>query len=244
MSSTGKLLPQTRPASPPTQCDNGLWIVVAAFNEAGRLATTLRPLVSRFPNIIVVDDGSRDDTFQIARQHRVWALRHLVNCGQGAALQTGIDFALARDAQIVVTFDADGQHSADEISRLTEPIVAGRADAVLGSRFLGNCEGMPWSRWLVLKLGIIFTRLVSQIRVSDTHNGLRALSRRAAMRLRITENRMAHASEILEQIRRYDISFCEVPVTIQYNEATLAKGQSSWNSLRIATQFLLGRIVK
>ncbi len=91
---------------------------------------------------------------------------------------------------------------------------------------------------------MLFTRIVSRIRVTDTHNGLRAFSRRAAQQLRITENRMAHASEILEQIRRERISYCEVPVTIRYSQASLAKGQSSWNSLRIAAQMLLGKVVR
>ncbi len=144
----------------------------------------------------------------------------------------------------MVTFDADGQHSVEDIPCLLAPIFAGRADAVLGSRFLGTSPHIPWSRWLVLKLGVMFTRVVSRIRVTDTHNGLRAFSRRAATRLRISQNRMAHASEILEQIRRYQISYCEVPVTIRYSETNLAKGQSSWNSLRIAAQFLLGKVVR
>ena len=158
-------------------------------------------------------------------------------------MQTGIDFALSPGAEILVTFDADGQHSADEIERLLEPIRAGAADVVLGSRFLGQCRDIPWTRWLVLKLGVWFTRVVSRIRVTDTHNGLRALSRRAASRLRITENGMAHASELLEQIHRQRIGHCEVPVTIRYSTTALAKGQSSWNSLRIAAQFLLAKVL-
>ncbi len=228
----------------PAVAADPVWIVVAAYDEAARLPSTLRSLRLAYSNIVVVDDGSRDGTYDVARGNHVWALRHLVNCGQGAALQTGIDFALARGAQIVVTFDADGQHSVEEIGRLLEPIQSGRAEVVLGSRFLGACQSIPWTRWLMLKVGVQFTRAVSRIRVTDTHNGLRALSRRAACRLRISENRMAHASEILEQIRHYEIPFCEVPVTIRYSESTLAKGQSSWNSLRIAAQFLLGKVVR
>jgi glycosyltransferase involved in cell wall biosynthesis len=242
MASTSIL--QRHPVSPRPVDADCVWIVVAAYNEAARLPATLRSLRSAYANVVVVDDGSRDNTFLAARDQGAWALRHIVNCGQGAALQTGIDFALERGAEVIVTFDADGQHAVDDVKRLLTPIFAGQVEVVLGSRFLGASPNIPWSRWLVLKLGVLFTRVVSRIGVTDTHNGLRALSRRAATRLRITENRMAHASELLEQVRRYEISFCEVPVTIRYSPTSMAKGQSSWNSLRIAAQFLLGKVVR
>jgi glycosyltransferase involved in cell wall biosynthesis len=221
-----------------------LWIVVPAYNEGPRLETTLRSLCSRHANIVVVDDGSGDETSAAALTHPVWLLRHIVNCGQGAALQTGIDFALRQGADLVVTFDADGQHSADEIDRLVEPVRSGRFDVALGSRFLGEAVGLVWTRWLVLKLGVLFTRVFSRIHVTDTHNGLRAFNRRAAGAIRITQNRMAHASEILDQVRLHGLRFTEVPVTIRYTEATREKGQSSWNALRIVWQLMLGRLVR
>jgi glycosyltransferase involved in cell wall biosynthesis len=221
-----------------------VWLVIAAYNEGERLGETLRTVCGRGFSVVVVDDGSADDTSAVARRHPVWLLRHHINCGQGAALQTGIDFALQRGPEILVTFDADGQHSAEDLDRLLEPILTGRADVALGSRFLGRAVGLSWGRWLVLKLGVLFTRLVSGIRVTDTHNGLRAFSRRAAQRIRITQDRMAHASEILDRIGQERLRYCEVPVTIHYSAATRAKGQSSWNALRIAGAFLLGRLIR
>jgi glycosyltransferase involved in cell wall biosynthesis len=220
-----------------------VWVVVAAYNEGARLHQTLAKLAGRGHQVVVVDDGSRDDTYEVALRHDVWALRHHVNRGQGAALQTGIDFALKRGADILVTFDADGQHCADEIEALVEPVRSGRVDAALGSRFLGKTIGLRASRWLVLKLGVLFTRLVSGIRVTDTHNGFRAFSRQAAERIRIMQDRMAHASEILDRIRQENLTFCEVPVTIRYSAETRLKGQSSWNALKIAGQLLLGRMI-
>lgn len=229
----------------PARADaSAVWVVVPAYNEGRRLEQTLRGLCERHPNVVVVDDGSADDTSAVALGQEVWVLRHLVNCGQGASLQTGIDFALQCGAAIVVTFDGDGQHCPEDIDRLIEPIVAGQADVVLGSRFLGRAEGIPWSRRLVLKLGVLFTRLFSRIRVTDTHNGLRALSRAAAQRIRITHNRMAHASEILDQIAQHQLRFGEVPVTIRYTADTLQKGQSSWNAVRIVSQLVLGRFIR
>jgi glycosyltransferase involved in cell wall biosynthesis len=221
-----------------------VWAVIAAYNEATRLDATLHNLRAQPVSVVVVDDGSGDRTSTVALTHEVWVLRHLINCGQGAALQTGMDFALRQGADIIVTFDADGQHSADDLPRLVEPIVSGVADVVLGSRFLGKTVNLPWTRWLVLKLGVLFTRIFSNIRVTDAHNGYRAFSRHAAERIRITQNRMAHASEILDRIREHDLRFVEVPVTIHYTADTLAKGQSSWNAARIAGQLLLGRMVK
>jgi len=109
---------------------------------------------------------------------------------------------------------------------------------------LGSAPGLPWNRWLILKLGVLFTRLFSGLPVTDTHNGLRALSSDAARQIRITLAGMAHASEIIEQIRQHRLRWCEVPVTIHYCEETLSKGQSSWNGLRIVARLVMGRIVR
>ncbi len=227
----------------PSAGSHDIWVIVPAYNEGERLARTLRSLCVGYANVVVVDDGSHDDTTGVALRHPVWVLRHVINRGQGAALQTGLSFALERGAMILVTFDADGQHSPEEIERLIESVRSGAVDVALGSRFLGQAVGLPWSRWLVLKLGVLFTRFFSQIRVTDTHNGFRAFSRYAAQRLCITQNRMAHASEILDQIKEHGLRFGEVPVTIRYSAATTAKGQSSWNALRIVAHLVLGRMV-
>jgi glycosyltransferase involved in cell wall biosynthesis len=231
-------------SNPPPTTDN-TWIVVAAYNEGRRLAPTLRGLAGQgYRNVVVVDDGSRDDTYQVALAEGAWTLRHVMNCGQGAALQTGISFALRKGAQYIVTFDGDGQHSASEIGQLLEPLANGTADIALGSRFLGEAINIPWSRRLVLKGGVLFTRIVSRIRVSDAHNGFRAFTRHAASRLKITQNRMAHASEILDQIVEHKLRYVEVPVTIRYAAETTAKGQSSWNAVAIVIQYFFGRLVR
>jgi glycosyltransferase involved in cell wall biosynthesis len=229
---------------PPACGRDRVWIVVPAYNEARRLGETLRGLCPRWPNVVVVDDGSVDGTAAAALAHPVWLLRHVINCGQGAALQTGIDFALRQGAEVVVTFDADGQHAAEEVGSLVEPVLGGQAEVALGSRFLGRAEGLPWTRWLVLKLGVLFTRAHARLRVTDTHNGFRALSGQAARRIRITHNRMAHASEILDQVRAHGLRYCEVPVRVRYTAATLAKGQTSWQALKIAAQLVLGRVLR
>jgi glycosyltransferase involved in cell wall biosynthesis len=227
----------------PSARSDDVWVVVAAYNEGERLGRTLQSLCRHYAHVVVVDDGSRDDTSAVAAHYSVWVLRHIINLGQGAALQTGLRFALEGGAAFLVTFDADGQHSPEEIEQLVEPVRQGRFDVALGSRFLGLTVGLPWARWLVLKLGVLFTWVFSRVRVTDVHNGLRAFSRKAAEQLRIRHNRMAHASEILDQIREQGLRYGEVPVTIHYSAETMAKGQSSWNALRIVAQLCLGRFV-
>ncbi len=229
---------------PDPRVPESVWTVIAAYNEGERLAVTLAALLPVCCNVVVVDDGSRDDTAAVARRFPVWVLRHPINRGQGAALQTGLDFALAKGAEVLVTFDADNQHDAADLPAVIAPVLAGTADVALGSRFLGRAENIPASRRLVLKLGVLFTRFVSRIAVTDTHNGFRAFSRAAAARLRITQDRMTHASEILDEIRTLGLRYVEVPVTIRYSDATLAKGQSSWNAVRVAWQFLIGKVIR
>ena len=232
--------------SPPADSDLSriAWIVVPAFNEAERIGRTLGQLCELYHHVVVVDDGSTDNTLDVLSNYAVWSLRHLVNCGQGASLQTGIRFAIGQGASLIVTFDADGQHRVEDIAPLCRPILEGKADIVLGSRFLGQAQGIPWTRWLTLKLGVMFTRVVSRVRVTDTHNGLRAMTAEAAGRIRILHNRMAHASEIIDEIRRNDLRYCEVPVTVRYWAGALRKGQRSLNGLRIVGQVILGKITR
>jgi len=222
---------------------NSVWIVIAAYNEGIRLAMTLKSITGQ-ASIVVVDDGSSDDTFEVARSFPIWVLRHPINCGQGAALQTGIDFALAHGAEAIVTFDADGQHDPADLPNMLTPVLSGEADVVLGSRFLGSTQSMPWSRRLLLKLAILFTRLTNGLRLTDTHNGFRVFSRKAAQQIRIRQPRMAHASEILDQIAKHQLRYVEVPVTVRYHASTLAKGQSSWDAFRITGHLLAGRMWK
>jgi polyprenyl-phospho-N-acetylgalactosaminyl synthase len=217
-------------------------VVVPAFNESRTVALVVEQLLPQCSRCIVVDDGSSDGTAEAAAAAGAVVLRHLVNRGQGAATLTGIRYALLEEPDVVVSFDADGQHDARDIPALVAPVLDGRADIALGSRFLGRTEGMPLSRRLVLQGGIVFTRGFSGIRVSDVHNGLRAWSRRAASEVTITLDGMAHASEILDQIRTHGWRVVEVPVTISYSDYSLSKGQSVFNSIRIVAELILQRL--
>jgi glycosyltransferase involved in cell wall biosynthesis len=217
------------------------FIVIPAYNEERAIGAVVSELKSTWPNLVVVDDGSHDGTADAARVAGATVLTHVVNRGQGAALQTGITYALRRGAQIVVTFDSDGQHRPEDIDALIAPILAGRAEAVLGSRFLGSTERMPRLRRLLLRGAVIFTRLTSGARVTDAHNGMRAFSRTAAARIQIALDRMAHASEIVDQIVNRDIRFVEVPVHVRYSDYSRRKGQSSIGAFRVLFDYLWGR---
>lgn len=221
-----------------------VFIVIPAYNEGSRLEEVVREIRSIYPNVVVIDDGSTDDTYEAARRCATFVLRHMINRGQGAAIQTGIDFALLKGADYVVTFDADGQHCVENIATAIEPIQRGECDITLGSRFLGEAVNLPVSRRITLRLAIWFTRLVNRVRVTDAHNGLRAFSRRAAERMHITLDRMAHASEIIDLVKRSGLPFREVPVKIRYTEYSLSKGQSSRGAIRIVFHYLVGRLVR
>ena len=221
------------------------FIVIAAYNEGKSIINVITSLKRHnYNNIVVVDDGSKDNTYDVIKKQKVYALRHTINRGQGAALKTGIDFALKQGADIIVTFDADGQHLAEDVKNVIRPVEKGEADAVLGSRFLDKRTEVPFLKKMTLKAGILFTWIFSGIKLTDTHNGFRALSRKAAQQIRITQDRMEHASEIIDEIHRKKIKFLEVPVKIVYSEYSKAKGQSIFNSFRIAFKFLLGKLTR
>ena len=226
----------------PANTSPRVFIVVPAFNEASTIRGVVDTLSSTYQNVVVIDDGSSDETASALDGAGAFLLHHRINRGQGAALQTGIRFALLHQADVIVTFDSDGQHDPEDIGALISPILNGECDVTLGSRFLGRTQNMPAARRLVLKAGIVFTRLASRIRVTDVHNGIRAFNREAARSLHITMDRMAHASEILDHIVNHHWRYQEIPVTIRYSSHTLAKGQTSWNALRIAAQVLLERL--
>ena len=202
-----------------------VFVVIAAYNEAPVIASVVAGVRRTSYQVVLVDDGSIDETGEIAARAGAFVVTHPVNLGQGAALQTGIDFALAQGADAIVTFDADGQHRAADIPKLIEALWATKADYALGSRFLGGAVNLPRKRRLMLAAATCFTKLTTGLALTDTHNGLRAMTRRGASHIKIKQNRMAHASEILHQIAQSGLAYVEVPVTIEYTDYSLAKGQ-------------------
>jgi polyprenyl-phospho-N-acetylgalactosaminyl synthase len=219
-----------------------VWVVLAAYNEARVIADVVADVRHAGHPAVVVDDGSTDGTSAAAREAGATVLEHPINLGQGAALQTALEYAVSAGAEFIVTFDADGQHRARDIPRLMEALLRGGADFALGSRFLGDTLNMPSARRRLLQAATWFTRATTGLRITDSHNGLRAMTRRGALAIRLKQNRMAHASEILHQIAASGLKYVEAPVTIEYSTYSLAKGQQLGDSLSIVLDLFARRL--
>ncbi len=218
-------------------------VLVPAYNESSVVATTVSDLRQLFEHVLVVDDGSADDTSDIALSAGATVVRHPLNRGQGAALQTGFDYVLGRtDATYCVTFDADGQHRVDDAAAMVSRARRENLDVVLASRFLGRTEDMPLSRRLVLRSAIRFSRMATGLPLTDTHNGLRVLSRRALGSFRLHQDRMAYATELESSIARQQLAWVEVPTTVRYTQYSRAKGQTNLNAVNILFDLAADRI--
>ena len=229
-----------QPSISPEQIRLGVWIVIPAFNEQSTIQQVVSDLCRFCGNIAVVDDCSSDLTAIRARAAGAHVLRHPINLGQGASLQTGIDYALQNGASHIVSFDADLQHRPEDVPPLLRALTETGADFALGSRFLGNANNIDLSRKLLLKGAVLFTLFTTRLKLTDAHNGIRAMTRRGASALRIRQNRMAHASEILQQIAKSGLPYIEVPVTVEYTSYSKAKGQRLSNSLNIVLELITG----
>jgi len=215
------------------------WLVIPLYNEA----TVVREVVSRareiFPYIVAVDDGSKDDSAREAAAAGAIVVRHPINLGQGAALQTGFSYVLEQtNADYVVTFDADGQHSASDAAAMVAAAREEGLAVVLGSRFLEGPSPVGWLKRLILRTAAAVSSHTSGMRLTDAHNGLRVIRRDLLAQLDLRQNRMAHASEIIRQIGATGLPWREFPVHIVYTEYSRSKGQSLWNSVNILVDLL------
>lgn len=220
------------------------WVVVAAFREARTIGAVVSRLVGDGWRVVVVDDGSDDDTAGLAHPAGAWVLRHGVNVGQGAALSTGFAFAQRDPAmRFVLTFDADGQHDAAALPRLLAPLASGSADVTLGSRFLDpdSVRSIPRIRRFLLRVATWLARSNTGMKLTDTHNGMRGFRREALSRLVLRQDRMAHASEILAEVGRLQLRVQEVAVHVSYTDYSLAKGQRLIDAVSVVWDLLIAK---
>ena len=215
--------------------------VIPAFNEAKNIEsviTSVRPFVDE---IIVIDDRSLDNTADLAQANGVTVLRHPINRGQGAALQTGNAYALSVGADIIVHFDGDGQFLAEEINDMVAPLLSGQADIVFGSRFLGKKANFPpLKKYLIYPLAKVFTRCLLGIKLSDPQNGFRAFNRIAAGAIKIENRGMAHASEIQAKAFKNKLRVAEVPITVIYRHF----GQKLSGGFKIISDLLINKLIR
>jgi glycosyltransferase involved in cell wall biosynthesis len=217
-------------------------VVVPAYNEERTILGVIRGLKQRgFTKLIVVDDGSSDRTGELASYEGIIILRHILNRGLGGALGTGLKAALHFEPEIIVTFDADGQHDPDDIPRLLEPIEKGEAEVVIGSRML-EPVGMPYPRRLANWTANVITYLLFRGWTTDSQSGLRAFSRHAAAQIQIRTSGMEVSSEIIAEAAGKHLKLMEVPVKAIYTSYSLSKGQSFTVGLHTLLKLILARM--
>lgn len=217
-------------------------MLIPVFNEGAVIGGVLQQLISLDYTIIIVDDSSTDGLAEQIAGLPVHYLRHPINLGQGAALQTGFRYASGIDCTHVVTFDADGQHLAADIPRLLEVAADENLDIVFGSRFMGKAIEIPLSRRILLQGARWFNYITTGILMTDAHNGLRVLKKETISNIQLKQNRMAYATELLDEIRRLGYTYGEGPVTIVYTDYSKQKGQSNWNAINIAWHLFVQKL--
>ncbi|MGH3551942.1 MAG: glycosyltransferase family 2 protein [Mycobacterium sp.] len=219
-----------------------VWIVVPAFNEAGVIGDVIADLRSVFEHVVCVDDGSGDGTGEIALRAGAHLMRHPVNLGQGAAIQTGIEYARRQpDAQVFATFDGDGQHRVKDVVAMIDRLAADDVDVVIGTRFGPGVGRPPLLKHVVLRTAAWLSPRGRRLGLTDTNNGLRAFNKTVADGLDITMSGMSHATEFIMLVAENRWRVAEEPVEVLYTEYSKSKGQPLLNGVNIIFDGLLRR---
>ena len=221
-------------------------VIIPIFNEDKVIQIVLDELCKmRNWNIIIVNDGSTDNSIEVCKKFPVIILNHSENLGQGAALRTGIEYSLKNNSDILCTFDSDGQHKVNDLEKMITLLIDGDYDIVLGSRFLSNKSKIPFKRLIMLKAAKLFDILFySGWNFTDLHNGLRVFTNKAAYKLNLSANRMEHASLITESIVVNRLKYKEYPVEIIYSKYSVSKGQNFKNLIQLGFNLLKLKFIK
>ena len=216
------------------------WVIIPVYNEDQVIGQVVKDLLPTFPRVVCIDDGSRDRSAAVAAAAGATVIRHPVNLGQGAGLQTGIEYVRGfTPAKYLLTFDADGQHRVEDGLAMVKQAEKENLAIVFGSRFLSSQTQVGWMKRLVLKTAARVTARRTGLQLTDAHNGLRVLRRDAFEQVNLLQNRMAHASEIVAQLAKTGLPWAEHSVYIRYTDYSKAKGQSLLNSINILTELLI-----
>ncbi|KKW42398.1 MAG: Glycosyl transferase, family 2 [Candidatus Magasanikbacteria bacterium GW2011_GWA2_56_11] len=216
-------------------------VLVPAYNESRQIAAVVKGLSPYADEVVVIDDGSRDETARLASEAGATVIVHSLNRGQGAALETGQAYARRRGADAVVHFDGDGQFDPAQIPLARQALGKSGADILFGSRFLDAASRIPpLKRFFLLPAARVVDRFFGTVTLSDAHNGFRLLNRRALQKIVITQDRMAHATEIPALAKRYGLKFAEYPVTVTYHRY----GQGIGGGVKIVEDLIVGRFVE
>ncbi|MCF6276345.1 MAG: glycosyltransferase family 2 protein [Candidatus Magasanikbacteria bacterium] len=214
--------------------------IVPAYNEEKNIGSVVQDLFGVVDKVVVVDDGSKDNTTETAQKAGATVLSHFINRGQGAALQTGHDFAKKIGAEFVVHFDGDAQFAAGDILTALEKIKKYNADILFGSRFLEKKSKIPFAKkYVVLPLARVVSIFFGSVKLSDAHNGFRILNRNALDKIVITQDRMAHATQIPALVKKHKLTFVEYPVNVIYREY----GQNFFSGFKIVEDLFFGKFL-
>lgn len=214
--------------------------VIPAFNEEKTIAKVINDVKPFVDEIIVVDDCSGDKTFKIAHKENAIVLKHAINRGQGASLQTGNELALKRQADIIIHFDADDQFLAREIDDVVKPLLNNEVDVVFGSRFLGKASNIPWAkRKIILPIARIVNKTILNIDLTDPQSGFRAMNRKVAQDIMIQQDGMAHCSEIMYKVFKNNLRVKEVATSVIYHNF----GQRFGGGIRIFKDLIISKFI-
>ena len=222
------------------------WLVIPCYNEGQVIFDVITEARKTFPNIVAVNDGSKDDSAEAIRASGAHLVDHPVNLGQGAAIQTGVEYARTQPgAQYFVTFDADGQHQVKDVKAMIDRLRTEPYDIIVGTRFAGQDNSqVPWIKRVVLRTVVFLSPRTRRLGLSDAHNGLRVFNKKVADEMDIRMSGMSHASEIVNMIDQKGWRVAEQPVDILYTEYSMSKGQSLINGVNILADGLVARRLK
>lgn len=218
-------------------------IIIPAFNEAKAIGPVLENLKKAgYTNILVINDGSKDETEEIIKKHNVKFISHAINRGLGGALGTGLQAARDLGVEIAITFDADGQHATADLEKVIAPLKKGEVDVVIGSRLL-NPKGMPFHRRLLNRIGNLVTYILFGVWVTDSQSGLRAFSKKALQVIDIKTNKMEVSSEIIREIGTHKLRLKEVPIQAIYTDYSMSKGQNFFVGVKTFIKLVIHRLM-
>lgn len=218
-----------------------LLVIIPAFNEASVIGSVIQSARKSLPSasILIVDDGSQDDTYAVSQKHGVMVVRHILNRGLGGAITTGLSFAKLHGYEIAITLDADGQHDPQDALPMIDLITQHNYDIVIGTRLAKGARHMPSDRRVLNWLANTLTYVLFGVRTTDSQSGFRAFNRKAIESISLKTERMEVSSEVFAEIKRLKLRFAEVPITVIYTHYSRSKGQQNSNKWSVGYKLML-----
>lgn len=224
-------------------------VVIPAYNEGSVIADVVVGIAKAFEQtpysteVVVINDGSKDDTDAVARKHGATVINHILNSGAGGATATGLSYAQQNNFDIAATMDGDGQHAPNDVVRGVREIITSKSDLLIGSRLIDS-KGMTRVKVLGNKGLSLITYILFGINSTDSQSGLRVFSRKALENLRWQTSGYEFCSEMLWRAKQQGLTINEYPIKAIYTDYSVQKGQNNWNAINIIKSLLKRRIAE